>query len=82
MSNLTTKIFYDGIQFNKDENEIAFYSRLSKRFTIPFSASNTYRNDGHESYGCVSLPMEDIEFILRKIKAYIELEEEISKTIK
>lgn len=78
MSDLTAKIFYDGIQFNKDDIELAFYSRFAKRFTIPFSASDAYKNDGHESYGCISIPIEDMEFIMKKTNAYIELEEEIN----
>lgn len=70
MSKIDTFTFLDGISFCKDEYEIAFYSKFSKRINY-YKLGIKLAYPDYEVIQDVSIPLEDNIYIIKKIEEYI-----------
>lgn len=66
---MITREFVDGISFEKDDLEIAFYSRFAKNVCFYPSNIDTAYHKMAIGYGTV-LPIEDVMFITNGIQEY------------
>ena len=68
---MITREFVDGISFEKDDLEIAFYNRFAKNVCFYPSNIDTVYHKMNIGYGAI-LPIEDMIFIADSIKEYKE----------